>query len=73
MLTYIYGSINAITIHPKQQSDSHDDEPAESEEEEKDSPENTDTNPSASPDLSVSFITDVRNTKVSVTSIDIVR
>ncbi|GJY61105.1 hypothetical protein Tco_0461762 [Tanacetum coccineum] len=33
--THIHGSINAITIHPKQQSDSHDDEPAESEEEEK--------------------------------------
>ncbi|GKB44806.1 hypothetical protein Tco_0889748 [Tanacetum coccineum] len=30
--THIHGSINAVTIHPKQQSDSHDDEPAESEE-----------------------------------------
>ncbi|GJS81770.1 hypothetical protein Tco_0748311 [Tanacetum coccineum] len=56
-LTYIHGSINAVTIHPKQQSDSYDNEPAESEEEEKDSPENTNTNPSASPDPSVSFIT----------------
>nr|GEY71703.1 MAK10-like protein [Tanacetum cinerariifolium] len=55
--THIYGSINAITIHPKQQSDPHNDEPAESGEEEKDSPENTNTNPSASPDPSVSFIT----------------
>ncbi|GJR80880.1 hypothetical protein Tco_0151665 [Tanacetum coccineum] len=35
--THIHGSINAVIIHPKQQSDSHDDEPAESEEEEKDS------------------------------------
>ncbi|GKC34405.1 MAK10-like protein [Tanacetum coccineum] len=52
--THIHGSINAITIHPKQQSDSHDDEPAESEEGEKDSPENTNTNPFASPDPSVS-------------------
>ncbi|GJY61106.1 hypothetical protein Tco_0461763 [Tanacetum coccineum] len=33
--THIHGSINAITIHPKQQIDSRDDEPAESEEEEK--------------------------------------
>ncbi|GJS02640.1 hypothetical protein Tco_0319148 [Tanacetum coccineum] len=30
--THIHGSINTITIHPKQQSDSHDDEPAKSEE-----------------------------------------
>ncbi|GJT39767.1 hypothetical protein Tco_0939632 [Tanacetum coccineum] len=56
--THIHGSINAITIHPKQQSDSHDDEPAKSGEEEKDSLENTNTNPSASPDPSVSFITE---------------
>ncbi|GKE74231.1 hypothetical protein Tco_1536272 [Tanacetum coccineum] len=54
--THIHGSINAVTIHPKQQSDSHDDEPVESEEEKKDRPENTNTNPSALPDLSVSFI-----------------
>nr|GEV02068.1 hypothetical protein [Tanacetum cinerariifolium] len=56
--THIHGSINAVTIHPKQQRDSHDDEPAESEEEEKDSLENTNTNPSASPDPSISFITE---------------
>ncbi|GKA57966.1 hypothetical protein Tco_0757154 [Tanacetum coccineum] len=56
--THIHGSINAITINPKQQIDSHDDEPIESEEEEKDSQENTNTNPSASPDPSVSFIID---------------
>nr|GEU59762.1 retrotransposon Orf1 [Tanacetum cinerariifolium] len=54
--THIYGLINAITIHPKQQSDPHNDEPAKSKEEEKDSSENTNTNPSASPDPSVSFI-----------------
>ncbi|GKB49329.1 hypothetical protein Tco_0900082 [Tanacetum coccineum] len=36
--THIHGLINAVTIHPKQQSDSHDDEPTESEEKEKDSP-----------------------------------
>ncbi|GJS36863.1 hypothetical protein Tco_0535245 [Tanacetum coccineum] len=29
--THIHGSINAITIHPKQQSDSHDDKPAKEE------------------------------------------
>ncbi|GJW89652.1 hypothetical protein Tco_0167205 [Tanacetum coccineum] len=56
--THIYGSINAIIIHHKQQSDSHDDEPAKSGEEEKDSPENTNTNPSESHDPSVSFITE---------------
>ncbi|GJW95891.1 hypothetical protein Tco_0175563 [Tanacetum coccineum] len=54
--THIYGSINGVTIHPKQQSDSHDDELAESGEEEKDSQENTNTNPSTSPDPSVLFI-----------------
>nr|GEY03964.1 MAK10-like protein [Tanacetum cinerariifolium] len=56
--TYIHGSINAITIHPKQQSDSHDDESTESEEEERDGLENTNNNPFASPDPSVSFITE---------------
>ncbi|GJU58242.1 hypothetical protein Tco_1236008 [Tanacetum coccineum] len=53
-LTHTHGSINAVTIHPKQQSDSHDSEPAESEEEENDSPDNTNTNPFASPDPSLS-------------------
>ncbi|GKD26554.1 hypothetical protein Tco_1232768 [Tanacetum coccineum] len=55
--THIHSSINAIIIHSKQQSDSHDDKPVESEEGEKDSSENTNTNPSASLDPSVSFIT----------------
>ncbi|GKB20020.1 hypothetical protein Tco_0853943 [Tanacetum coccineum] len=57
-LTHIHCSINAIIIHPKQQSDSHDDEPGESKEEEKDRSENTDTNPSASLEPSISFITE---------------
>ncbi|GKA77856.1 hypothetical protein Tco_0784393 [Tanacetum coccineum] len=35
--THIHGSINTVTIHPKKQSDSHDDKPTESKEEEKDS------------------------------------
>nr|GEZ89213.1 hypothetical protein [Tanacetum cinerariifolium] len=56
--SHIHGSINAIRIHPKQQSDPHNDEPTESEEEEKDSLENTNTNPSASHNPSVSFITE---------------
>ncbi|GJX00541.1 hypothetical protein Tco_0184454, partial [Tanacetum coccineum] len=54
--THIYGSINSVTIHPKQQSDSHDDRTKENEEEEKVRPENIDVNPSMPPDLSVSFI-----------------
>ncbi|GKE00889.1 hypothetical protein Tco_1388872 [Tanacetum coccineum] len=37
-LTHIHGLINAVTIHPKQQSESHDDKPEENEEEEKDNP-----------------------------------
>nr|GEV77417.1 MAK10-like protein [Tanacetum cinerariifolium] len=50
---HIHGSISTITIHPKQQSDPYNDEPTESEEEEKDSLKNTNTNPSASLDPSV--------------------
>ncbi|GKC44539.1 hypothetical protein Tco_1062261 [Tanacetum coccineum] len=37
----IHSSINAITIHPEQQSNSRDDRTKENEEEEKGSPENT--------------------------------
>nr|GEZ46656.1 MAK10-like protein [Tanacetum cinerariifolium] len=37
--TQIHSSINAIMIHPKQQTDSHDDKTKENEEEERDSPE----------------------------------
>ncbi|GJR62613.1 hypothetical protein Tco_1504775 [Tanacetum coccineum] len=32
---HIHGSINAVIIHPKQQSDSHDDEPTEIKEKER--------------------------------------
>ncbi|GKD80084.1 hypothetical protein Tco_1342705, partial [Tanacetum coccineum] len=53
---HIHGLINAITINPKQQSDSHDNEPTESREGEKDSSENTNTNPSTLHDPSVLFI-----------------
>ncbi|GKC35303.1 hypothetical protein Tco_1047687 [Tanacetum coccineum] len=56
--THIHGSINTITIHPKQQSDSHDDKPEENEGEEKGSREDINTNPSTPPDPSVSFITE---------------
>ncbi|GKF17926.1 hypothetical protein Tco_0062844 [Tanacetum coccineum] len=55
--THIHGSINAVTIHPKQQGKSHDDKPEENEEEEKDNPENVHANPSAPPDPSISFLT----------------
>ncbi|GJY86665.1 hypothetical protein Tco_0500691 [Tanacetum coccineum] len=52
-LTHIHGLINTITIHPKQQSDSHEDMPKENKEEEKDNPKNIVTNPSTPPDPSV--------------------
>ncbi|GJS06475.1 hypothetical protein Tco_0363271 [Tanacetum coccineum] len=55
--THVHYSINSITIHPKQQSDSHDDKTKENEEEEKVSLENIDVNPSTPPNPSVSFIT----------------
>ncbi|GKD02395.1 hypothetical protein Tco_1177369 [Tanacetum coccineum] len=55
---HIHGSINVITIHPEQQSDSYDDRAKENEEEEKDSPKNIYANPSTPPDPSVSFITE---------------
>ncbi|GKE28795.1 hypothetical protein Tco_1444179 [Tanacetum coccineum] len=54
---HIQGSINAVTIHFKKQSDSYDEKANENEEEEKDSPENTHVNPSTVPDPSVAFIT----------------
>ncbi|GJS30444.1 hypothetical protein Tco_0491064 [Tanacetum coccineum] len=54
--THIHGSINAVTIHPKQQSDSHDDRTEENEEEEKVNPENINVDPSTPHDPSVSFI-----------------
>ncbi|GJY81226.1 DNA-directed DNA polymerase [Tanacetum coccineum] len=52
--TQIHSSINAITIQPKQQIDSHNDRTEENEEEKKDSPENTQSTP---PNPSISFIT----------------
>ncbi|GJS58539.1 hypothetical protein Tco_0653323 [Tanacetum coccineum] len=55
--THIHGSINAITIHPKQQNESHNDKPEENEEEEKGNSENIHVNPFVPPDLSISFIT----------------
>ncbi|GJX89997.1 hypothetical protein Tco_0343323 [Tanacetum coccineum] len=55
--TLIYSSINAIMIHPKQQSDSNNNKTKENEEEEKVSLENIDVNPSTPPNPSVSFIT----------------
>ncbi|GJR80400.1 retrotransposon ORF1 [Tanacetum coccineum] len=52
--TYTHGSINTITIYPKQQSNYHDDKPERNEEEEKERPENIDTNPSTPHDPSSS-------------------
>ncbi|GKB88299.1 MAK10-like protein, partial [Tanacetum coccineum] len=54
--TQIHSSINTITIHPKQQSDSHDDKTEENEEEKRNSPKNH-FDPSTPPDPSISFIT----------------
>ncbi|GJY22625.1 hypothetical protein Tco_0396283 [Tanacetum coccineum] len=56
--TPIHSSINTITIHPKQQSNSHDDKPKENKEEEKSSREDINTKPFTPPDPSVSFITE---------------
>ncbi|GJS65587.1 hypothetical protein Tco_0680151 [Tanacetum coccineum] len=55
-LTQIYISINAITIHPKQQSNSHD-RIEENEEEERGSPENHPNSPTP-PNPSIAFITE---------------
>ncbi|GKF43157.1 hypothetical protein Tco_0129709 [Tanacetum coccineum] len=54
--THVHGSINAVTIHPKQQSDSHDNITEVNEEEEKVSPENINVDPSTPPDPLFSFI-----------------
>ncbi|GJZ71526.1 hypothetical protein Tco_0635377 [Tanacetum coccineum] len=56
--THIHGSINAVTIHPKQQSGSHNDKPKENEEEEKENPKNIHVNPSSPHDPSILFITE---------------
>nr|GEX06837.1 MAK10-like protein [Tanacetum cinerariifolium] len=55
---HVHGSINAVTIIPKQQSDSHDDRIKEIKEEEKDNAKNIHVNPSTPPAPSVSFITE---------------
>ncbi|GKB18906.1 hypothetical protein Tco_0852829 [Tanacetum coccineum] len=55
--TQIHNSINAITIHPKQQSDSCNDRTKKNEKEEEDNPENAHSDSSTPPDPSISFIT----------------
>ncbi|GJV92563.1 putative reverse transcriptase domain-containing protein [Tanacetum coccineum] len=55
--TRIHSSINAVTICPKQPNESQNNKPKE-EREEMDDPENINTNPSSSPDPSVSFVTE---------------
>ncbi|GJR52014.1 hypothetical protein Tco_1402535, partial [Tanacetum coccineum] len=49
--THIHGSINTITIHLKQQSDSHDNKPEENKEKEKTSREEINTNSSTPPEF----------------------
>nr|GFA89600.1 MAK10-like protein [Tanacetum cinerariifolium] len=56
-LTQTYDSINAITIHTKQQSASYDDGEKENKEEE-DDPKNIHVKPPTPPDPSVTFITE---------------
>ncbi|GJW24770.1 hypothetical protein Tco_0038581 [Tanacetum coccineum] len=56
--THVYGSINAVTICPKQQSDPQDGRTKENEEEENDKPENIHFDFSTPPNPSVSFITE---------------
>ncbi|GKG24097.1 hypothetical protein Tco_0392133, partial [Tanacetum coccineum] len=55
---HIHSSINAITIHSEQQSDSYNEKSNENEKEEKDSPENIHVDPFTLPYLSVAFITE---------------
>ncbi|GJX73268.1 MAK10-like protein [Tanacetum coccineum] len=55
--TQIHSSINTITIHPKQQSDSRDDKTEENEEEKRNNPENH-SDYSTPPDPSIAFITE---------------
>ncbi|GJW39840.1 hypothetical protein Tco_0065685 [Tanacetum coccineum] len=54
---HTHSSINTITIHFEQQSDSYDEKANENEEEEKSSPENIHVNPSTPPNPFVAFIT----------------
>ncbi|GJW33752.1 hypothetical protein Tco_0053784 [Tanacetum coccineum] len=63
-LTQIYSSINTITIHPKQQSDSHDrTEENKEEERQRDSSKNHPDSPTP-PDPSISFITEKEDGEV---------
>ncbi|GJW00409.1 hypothetical protein Tco_1555660 [Tanacetum coccineum] len=55
---HTYGSINTVTIHFEQQSDSYDEKENENEGEENNSPENIHVNPSTPPDPFVAFITE---------------
>ncbi|GJQ93077.1 hypothetical protein Tco_0004216 [Tanacetum coccineum] len=55
---HIHGSINAVTIHSKKQSDSYDEKAKENKEEEKDGPKNIHVNPFTPVDPSVAFITE---------------
>ncbi|GJT02901.1 ribonuclease H-like domain-containing protein [Tanacetum coccineum] len=55
-ISMVRSTTNMIQIHPKQQSDSHDDKPEENKGEEKNSREDINTSPSTPPDPSVSFI-----------------
>ncbi|GKE76818.1 hypothetical protein Tco_1542938 [Tanacetum coccineum] len=57
--TRIHSSINAVIICPKQPNESQNSKPVEEEREEKDNPENINTNPSSPPDLSVLFVTEI--------------
>ncbi|GKE37676.1 hypothetical protein Tco_1461081 [Tanacetum coccineum] len=55
--TRIHSSINAITICTKRLGESQNNKPGEEEREEKDNPENINTNPSSPPNPSISFVT----------------
>ncbi|GJY96363.1 hypothetical protein Tco_0513273 [Tanacetum coccineum] len=55
--TQIHSSINTITIHPKQQSDSHDNKTVENKEEMRNNPKNH-SDSSTLPDPSIAFITE---------------
>ncbi|GJS92473.1 MAK10-like protein [Tanacetum coccineum] len=57
--THVHGSISAVTIHPKQKSESLDDKPEENREEEKNNLENIHANPFTPPDPSILFITEI--------------
>ncbi|GKD33470.1 hypothetical protein Tco_1248979, partial [Tanacetum coccineum] len=56
--TQIHSSINAITICLKRPTESQNNKPEREQQEERDNPENINTNPSSPPDPSVSFVTE---------------